>query len=130
MATIDLTPARVDFIFVRGDTWSVQFQFPDPSDPESMLDLTGSTWVAQIKESNASGSIEVDPEEAVLFTTWTVDTTDQADGVIYLKVEEDVTETADPAKTYWYDLEQTKDGDRVTPIQGKITVVADVTVTE
>lgn len=128
MALIDLTPSRVDFVFVRGDTWRVTFTFPDPSSTTGeALDLTGSTWRSEIKLAGEDGGID---DEAELFTEWDIDDSAQEDGIIVLSVDESVTITADIDQIYWYDLEQTRDDSVATSIQGTIRVVRDVTNTD
>lgn len=125
MPTIDLTPSRQDFTLTRGDTWSISFTFSaENGDP---IDLTGSTWLSQIRPAGAGGRID---SNQPIFATWTIDSTAEADGIIVLTLDSSETEKADIEVTYWYDIQQTKDGKVATPVQGKITVVPDVTIEE
>lgn len=115
ISVLDLTPARQDFKFVRGDTWKARFIFKDSAG--ELIDLTGSTWLVQVRLASPDGT---------LFGTFTVSTVSQADGRIDISLDETVTAAADPKAVYWYDVEQTLSGDVATPVHGKINVVADV----
>ena len=115
VSTLDLTPARQDFKFVRGDTWKARFIFKDSD--EAVIDLTGSTWLVQVRLASPDGT---------LFGTFSVDTASESLGIINISLDESVTATADPKSAYWYDVQQTMAGDVATPVHGKIGVVADV----
>ena len=119
IAQYDLTPTRIDLTLVRGDTWKLQFKFPvdddNPSGPG--IDLSGSTWLAQIRETTQDGT---------LFATWDVDDTNQANGMLIISIDESITETATVGhKLYWYDVQQTLSGDVATPVMGMVSIVAD-----
>lgn len=115
VSVLDLTPARQDFKFVRGDTWKARFIFKDSDG--AVIDLTGSTWLVQVRLASPDGT---------LFGTFSVTTTLDAEGLIDIVLDETVTANADPKATYWYDVQQTLSGDVATPVHGKINVVADV----
>lgn len=123
MAAIEMTPTRLDLTFVRGDTWTFSITFPN-EDGEP-IDLTGSTWLSQIKPAGANNSIDADQP---VFATWNIDDSAQEDGIITLTLDESVTALADVGITYWYDIEQTRSGIVATPVQGTITVKPDVTI--
>lgn len=114
MSILDLSPKRQDLKWARGDTWQVRFSFLDAN--SAPIDLSGSTWLMQVRANTPDGT---------LFGTFTVATSAQASGYIDVELDEVVTKTAVPGATYWYDIQQTKGGDVVTPVGGKIVVVAD-----
>lgn len=119
IAQFDLTPRRIDLTLVRGDTWKLQFKFPvDDDNPMGPgIDLSGSTWLAQIRETTQDGT---------LFATWDVDDSSQDNGLLIITIDETITQTANVGKKlYWYDVQQTLSGDVATPVMGMVSIVAD-----
>jgi len=118
MAVLDLSPKRQDVKWTRGDTWQLRFTFLDTND--NPLDLTGSTWLVQAREGGPDGT---------LFGTFAVNSSQQASGYIDISLAATTTDDAVPGDVYWYDVQQTRSGEVATPVNGKITVVADVSRT-
>jgi hypothetical protein len=111
-ATVDLRPGKLNVLMTRGDTAAPPIQIQEGG---VAADLTGRTFAAQIRRSvSSTTAIDID-----------VDTTEAADGILILRVGEEVTETL--RGIYVWDLQQTV-GDVVrTLLTGKWTFDADVT---
>jgi hypothetical protein len=116
-------PGKADLKLYRGDTrvWLVTFTADDGSD----LDLSGRTWVAQIRSDLA----RTDPVVA----TVTVDDTDSATGTLTLTLPADEAANLGPlndkgqAVLYW-DLQSDDAGVVQTWLAGKVKVTGDVSV--
>lgn len=116
-------PGNADLKLYRGDTrvWLVTFTADDGSD----LDLSGRTWVAQIRSDLA----RTDPVVA----TVTVDDTDAATGTLTLTLPADEAANLGPlndkgqAVLYW-DLQSDDAGVVQTWLAGKVKVTGDVSV--
>lgn len=117
-------PGKADLSLYRGDTrvWVVAFTADDGTD----LDLSGRTWVAQIR----SDLNRTDPEIATI----DVDDTDSATGSLTLTLPADqaaalgpLDETTGKATLYW-DLQSDDAGVVQTWLAGKVKVTGDVSV--
>lgn len=116
-------PGKAELQLYRGDTrvWLVTFTADDGSD----LDLSGRTWVAQIRSDLA----RTDPVVA----TVTVDDTDSATGTLTLTLPADEAANLGPlndkgqAVLYW-DLQSDDAGVVQTWLAGKVKVTGDVSV--
>lgn len=117
-------PGEANLDLYRGDTrvWTVAFT----DDAGTALDLSGRTWVAQIR----SDRNRTDPAVATI----TVDDSDAATGSITLTLPADEAAALGPldadtgrATLYW-DLQSDDSGVVQTWLAGKITVTGDVSV--
>ena len=108
-------PARHDLSLYQGDSWSAQFAFQHADG--SPYDLTGMTFVSQIRDGYADGAAT--PVNVTLAVAANV-------------VTASLTSTQTQALTgqrYEWDLESTKGFDRVTWVAGSVYVAAEVTRT-
>ena len=130
MATsIDRSGEQRDWVFSRGDTWVLDYQFnvattgaPTTGEPAN---LTGSSWLLQIRETHKDDDGKIDGEGGV-FATAMVTTSQQASGYVYGTVESTSTTGANYGKkVYIYDLQQSVGTARATPVWGYISVRAD-----
>jgi hypothetical protein len=118
-------PGVYPMTLYRGDTrvWELTFTEDDETTP---IDMTGKTWLAEIRKSDASGApviatIDIDDTDAATGVLVMTLTADEADGL----TEDVLTEDGGKYKAAW-DLEGT-DGDVVrTYLSGKVTVKGDV----
>lgn len=115
-------PGKADLALYRGDTrvWVVDFTADDGTD----LDLSGRTWVAEIR----SDLNRTDPAVATI----TVDDTDAATGSLTLTLSAGEAAALGPlvdgkATLYW-DLQSDDDGVVQTWLAGKVKVTGDVSV--
>lgn len=116
-------PGKADLTLYRGDTrvWMVTFT----ADDGSALDLSGQTWVAQIRSDLA----RTDPVVA----TVTVDDTDSATGGLTLTLPAGEAANLGPlddagkATLHW-DLQSDDAGVVQTWLAGKVKVTGDVSV--
>lgn len=111
--TVDLRPEKLNVKMARGDTAAPPILIRTPAG--EAVDLTGRTFAAQIRRAvGAATAVDVD-----------VDTTEGADGILILRVDEDVTETL--TGEYVWDLQQTLGGTVRTLLKGTWVFDADVT---
>lgn len=128
MATIvGVLPGDAPLQGIRGDKWG-----PITFTAQTELDLSGRTWIAQIRTTK--------DEPATVVAEFTVDSSDAADGIIRLTLPP--TESAGlvtgPAAgfstgkgTYYYDVQATLVSDATdvkTWFAGKVSVVGDVSL--
>ena len=126
---IDRSGEQQDFLFSRGDTWVLDFQFnvattgaPVTGEPAN---LTGSTWKLQVRETHKDANGKIDGAGS-LFATAAMTTSQQASGFVVGTVATTATTGAlYGKKVYIYDLEQTNGGAKATPVWGYITGRAD-----
>lgn len=130
--TVGSLPGTVNLTGRRGDKWG-PFQFT----PRTDLDLSGRTWVAQVRATK--------DRPAEVLATITVDAADADEGVIRVSLlpaqsgllatgpdatPDGVSPTFQPGKaTYWWDIQATKDDDATdvkTWFGGKVLVDGDV----
>ena len=129
--SIDRSGEQRDWLFSRGDTWVLDFQFnvattgsPVTGEP---ADLSGSTWALQVRETHKDDTGKIDGAGEV-FASATVTTSQQTSGYVFGTVATTATTGAlYGKKVYIYDLQQTSGGATVTPVWGYITVRADQT---
>lgn len=127
--SIDRSGEQVDWLFPRGDTWVLDFQFAvsvstTGGPTTAMPDLSGSTWLLQIRETHKDADGKIDGGGA-LFGTAAITTSQQTSGYVYGTLDPVVTTGANYGKkVYIYDLQQTNGG-VATPVWGFITVRAD-----
>ena len=70
---IDRTGEQVDWLFPRGDTWVLDFQFAvsvstTGGPTTAMPDLSGSTWLLQIRETHKDADGKIDGGGALFGT--------------------------------------------------------------
>lgn len=100
----------------RGDDWSYSLSFTQNSEAE---DLSGSTWLAQIRTGSN--------RESSLFGTMTVVDTDAENGNITLQMDNETTDDM-AAAAYYADVQETKSGgDIETRARFKLLVQQDIT---
>jgi hypothetical protein len=126
---LDFSPMRLDLKLVRGDTWKLALVIATPESASTEtpigIDLGDSTWNAEIRVADAQGEL---PDNAPVFAAFNVDSSQQGSGKLFFSLDPAITENAVVGTfTYWYDIEQRRFGEHATPVQGRITVVADVT---
>lgn len=110
--TIDFRPEKANVKMRRGDTAAGPILIREAGEP---ADLTGRTFAAQIRRT-AAASTAIDVE---------VDTAEAADGILVLRVDEEITQTLTGA--YVWDLQQTIGGTVRTILAGAWIFDADVT---
>lgn len=116
-------PGKADLALYRGDTrvWTVTFTDDDGTTP---LDLSGRTWVAEIRTDLA----RTDPVVATI----TVDDADAADGTLTLTLPADEAANLGPLvdgkATLFWDLQSDDSGVVQTWLAGKVKVTGDVSV--
>ena len=113
-------PGSAPLTLYRGDTrvWTVAFTTDDGDN----LDLSGRTWVAQVRG---------DQDRGTLLATITVDTTDAATGGLTLTLPSSeslgLTTTDGRAVAYW-DLQSDDSGVVTTWLAGKVKILGDVSI--
>lgn len=112
--------AEADFVFKRGDDIIHVFTFKrtDPDNPGQNIPIDVSDWTfrAQLRSTVTS---DVDYPFDI--------TVDGPNGTVSMQMDRAVTETLDPGRYVW-DFETTNSDDlRMTRMDGKVRVVADVT---
>ena len=127
VVTIGTLPGAVDMVGIRGDKWG-----PIEFEAQSALDLSGRTWVAQVRATR--------DRPAEVLAEMVVDDTDAATGIIRVSIlpEESTNLVTGEAAgfesgkaTYYWDVQATLDSDPTdvkTWFGGKVKVVGDVAV--
>jgi hypothetical protein len=97
----------------RGDTFSFRLTLNAADDP---YDITGHTFICQIKEKGKSAIIaefdsEIEDEDA---------------GIVLLTLSASEASKLVGGRKYVYDVEMNNDGDKLTIVNGPVIVVADV----
>lgn len=109
-------PTETNIDVYAGDTWSRSVQIQDGDG--NGIDVTGWTFLAQVRESRASETVEA---------TFTVTVTTAASGELTITLDAETTAALDEGKWVW-DLQATKTDSSVqTLLQGVVSVTADVT---
>lgn len=109
MTAADRRPSRFDVTVVRGDAWSEAFTF---SQSGSALNLSGWTWLAQLRRERDHGS--------ELLATLTVGTGSASSGTI--SVSATSAQLALDPGTYWWELQRTNSGNERTYVTGSFVV--------
>jgi len=112
-------PGDAPLTLYRGDTrvWTVTFV----DDSDVSLDLSGRTWVAQIKDDKDRTNAAV--------ATITVDDTDSATGELLLTLPAgQAAALGNDGTTLYWDLQSDDDGVVQTWLAGKVKVTGDVSV--
>lgn len=115
MATVKVTPAKLNYTIVRGDDFADQITIQE-GDPLAPVDVSARTYTAQIRTTS---------EATAVTATFTVDMTDAATGIIVLRLADTVTD--DLLGAYTWDLQQDTAGVIRTLAAGSFVVIADVT---
>ena len=112
-------PANLDLRAYQGVAWRRTLTFTQSGDP---VDLTGSTFAAQIRKGAAAATVEE------TFTAETIDDDPElAANEVRLTLTAEQTAAMEPGGYAW-DLDWTDAaGDTTTPIAGQIRVTAQVT---
>lgn len=108
-------PAIRDLALYRGDDYAHEITFTDAADPPEPMDLTGYTFLAQIRDRPENSS--------VVRATFTIDTSEAVDGKIVLHLN--AASTRIP-QGFW-DLEVNDGTTTRTWLKGMVHVSGDVT---
>lgn len=119
--TVGVLPGDAPLQGIRGDKWG-----PFAFTARTTLDLSGRSWLAQIRTTK--------DEPADVVATFTVDSSEAADGIIRLTLP--ATESANLVTVngkgrYYYDVQATLDSDATdvkTWFSGKLTAFGDVSL--
>lgn len=116
---VDLTPDTLDLVFYAGDSGDFQMEFIDTSG--NLIDVSGFTWNAQIRNIRTSDSL----------ISLAIDTSSASSGLLTVNIPGTVTRMI--AQKTWdkvsqWDIQGTISGaDPITVLQGTITSTMDVT---
>lgn len=107
-------PAVLDLEIYRGDDYVHVLTFVDDSIPPEPLDISGYTFIAQIRDRSEGG---------ILYADFDVDDSDANVGVLVLSLTSD---TSRVPTGYW-DLEANDGSSITTWLRGSVKVAGDIT---
>lgn len=112
-----------NFSIYRGDTWTETWTILDQNGVS--VDITGATFKMTLKNNTSDADPGVlqltSPSSGIVIT-------DAATGVVTLTITATQTAALTPS-TYEYDIQMNNTGTVKTLVRGKLTIVADVTIT-
>jgi hypothetical protein len=114
MASIKITPAKLNYTIVRGDDFADTVTIKE-GDPSAAVDVSTRTYTAQVRAS-ADGAV---------IASMTIDMTDAATGVVAYSLPD--TTTDDLSGAYVWDFQQDTGGVIRTLMGGSFVVLKDVT---
>lgn len=116
MASIKITPAKLNYTIVRGDDFADQVTIKE-GDPPAAVDVSGRTFTAQVRSAADSTTI---------VATMTIDMADAATGIVGYSIADTVTD--DMSGGYVWDFQQESPGGVIrTLMGGSFVVLKDVT---
>lgn len=114
MASIKITPAKLNYTVVRGDDFADTVTIKE-GDPAVAVDVSARTYTAQVRAS----------ADGVVIAAMTIDMTNAATGVVAYSLPD--TTTDDLAGGYVWDFQQSTGGVIRTLMGGSFVVLKDVT---
>ena len=114
MASIKITPAKLNYTMVRGDDFADTVTIKE-GDPLAAVDVSARTYTAQVRST---------PDGTVV-ASFVIDMTDAATGVVAYSLADTVTDDLDGA--YVWDFQQDTAGVIRTLMGGSSVVLKDVT---
>lgn len=114
MASIKLTPAKLNYTIVRGDDFADQVTISEGT-PAVPVDVSARTFTAQVRST---------PDGTVV-ASMTIDMTDAATGIVAYSLPD--TTTDDLSGAYVWDFQQSTGGVIRTLMGGSFVVLKDVT---
>ena len=114
MASIKVTPAKLNYTIVRGDDFADTVTIKE-GDPLAAVDVSARTYTAQVRST---------PDGTVV-ASFVIDMTDAATGVVAYSLSDTVTDDLDGA--YVWDFQQDTAGVIRTLMGGSFVVLKDVT---
>lgn len=114
MASIKITPAKLNYTIVRGDDFADTVTIKE-GDPAVAVDVSARTYTAQVRST---------PDGTVV-ASMTIDMTDAATGIVAYSLPDTTTDDLDGA--YVWDFQQDTAGVIRTLMGGSFVVLKDVT---
>lgn len=114
MATVSVTPAKLNYKMLRGDDFSDVVTIKE-GDPPAAVDVSGRTYKAQVRRSPGGDVI----------AEMSIDMTAAASGEVGYAIADSITATL--RGDYVWDFQQTVAGVIRTLMAGKFVVLLDVT---
>lgn len=106
--------AERDITIYKGDSYTHQINIKNSAN--TAINITGRTYISQIRKSKASGTI---------IASFTTAITDAANGVLTMSMTGNETSNINTG-IYYYDLQETNGSIITTLMGGKVTVTGEV----